>query len=156
MAFPTNVLGLLIALVSGFALVYSVDSISRLRKYEDLEQKADKAAKWSSTADKKLRDLRYTLATGFVGCLLSAVSGLAFAFLVARGPGPVAVAWPALLAAGLAYGQQYIRSFWASKIKVPRLTHFNEAISDSMMVQSVMRPLAAAWGLVAVCKLYGL
>ncbi|KAK2043097.1 hypothetical protein LZ31DRAFT_468973 [Colletotrichum somersetense] len=153
MAFPTNVLGALIALVSGFALVHSADSIPRLLKYED---KVKRAADWSSTAEKKLWEIRYTVATGFVGCLLSAVSGLAFSFFVARGPGFVAVAWPALLAAGLAYGQQYMRGFWASKPKVPMMTDFNEAISDSMMVQGMMRPLAGAWGLVAVCKLAGL
>ncbi|KAK2055461.1 hypothetical protein LY76DRAFT_520393 [Colletotrichum caudatum] len=153
MAFPTNVLGVLIALVSGFALVHSADSIPRLLKYED---KAKRAADWSSTAEKKLWEVRYTVATGFVGCLLSAASGLAFSFFVARGPGFVAVAWPALLAAGLAYGQQYMRGFWASKPKVPMMTDFNEAISDSMTVQDMMRPLAGAWGLVAVCKLSGL
>ncbi|EFQ30423.1 hypothetical protein CGRA01v4_09966 [Colletotrichum graminicola] len=156
MAFPTNVLGVLIALASGFTLIYSVDSISRLKKYDDLEEKANKAAEWSLTAEKKLRDLQLTLATGLVCCLLSAVSGLAFSFSVAPGPGFVAVAWPVLLAAGLAYGRQFVRGFWASKIKVPKMKHFNEAISDMMMVQSMMKPLAGAWGLVAVCKLVGL
>ncbi|KAK1579603.1 uncharacterized protein LY79DRAFT_705985 [Colletotrichum navitas] len=156
MAFPTNVLGVLIVLASGFALIYSVDSILRMKKYEDLEEKANKAAEWSVTAEKKLWDLKLTLATGLVGCLISAVSGLAFSFFVAPGPGFVAVAWPVLLAAGLAYGRQYMRDFWASKIKVPKMTHFNEAISDMMMVQSMMKPLAGAWGLVAVCKLAGL
>ncbi|KAK1992564.1 hypothetical protein LX36DRAFT_684827 [Colletotrichum falcatum] len=153
MAFPTNVLGVLIALVSGYALVHSVDSIPRLLKYED---KAKKAADWSSTAEKKLWEIRYTVGTGFVGCLLSAISGLAFTFYVARGPGILAVAWPALLAAGLAYGREYMHSFWATKPKVPMMKDFNEAISDSMMVQDLMRPLAGAWALVAACKLVGL
>ncbi|KAK2031643.1 hypothetical protein LX32DRAFT_262131 [Colletotrichum zoysiae] len=156
MAFPTNVLGVLIALASAFALVYSADSIPRLLKYEKYERKAQKAAEWSYKAEKKLWDLRCTIATGLVGCLLSAISGLAFSFFVARGPGFVAVAWPALLAAGLAYGQQYMRGFWASVPKVPMVKDFNEAVSDSMTVQAIMRPLAGAWGLVAVCKLAGL
>lgn len=64
MAFPTNMLGILIALVSAFALVHSADSIPRLLKYED---KAKKAAEWSRTAEKQLWEIRYTVGTGFVG-----------------------------------------------------------------------------------------
>lgn len=36
------------------------------------------------------------------------------------------------------------------------MTDFNEAISDTTMVQDMMNPLAGAWALVAVCKLVGL
>ncbi|KAF9871364.1 hypothetical protein CkaCkLH20_11285 [Colletotrichum karsti] len=153
MAFPTNMLGVLIAIVSVFALVHSADSIPRLLKYED---KAKKAAEWSRTAEKNLWDIRYTVGTGFVGCLLSAVSGLAFTFVVPRGIGIFTVGWPIMLAAGLTYGHQYMRSFWASKPKVPLMKDFNEAISDSMMVQDMMNPLAGAWGLMTFCKLVGL
>lgn len=64
MAFPTNTLGILIAIVSAFALVHSAHSIPRLLKYED---KAKKAAEWSRTAEKNLWDIRYTVGTGFAG-----------------------------------------------------------------------------------------
>ncbi|KAE9567807.1 hypothetical protein CGCF415_v014880 [Colletotrichum fructicola] len=153
MAFPTNVLGILIALISGFALVHSADSIPRLLKYEE---KAKKAAEWSRTAEKQLWEIRYTVGTGFVGCLLSGLSGLAFSLAVPRGVGVFTVGWPIMLAAGLTYGHQYMRNFWISKPKVPMMTDFNEAISDSMMVQDLLNPLAGAWGLVAFCKLVGL
>ncbi|KAF6810494.1 hypothetical protein CSOJ01_06306 [Colletotrichum sojae] len=153
MAFPTNVLSLLIAAVSVYALAHSADSIPRLLKYEE---KAKKAAEWSRTAEKTLWDVRYTVGTGFVGCILSAISGLAFCVLVPRGVGTFTVGWPIMLAAGLTYGHQYMRSFWANKPKVPLMTDFNEAISDSMMVQDLMNPLAGAWGLVAFCKIVGL
>ncbi|OLN87742.1 hypothetical protein CCHL11_05649 [Colletotrichum chlorophyti] len=153
MAFPTNVLGILIALVSGFGLVHSADSVPKLLKYED---KAKKAAEWSRTAEKALWDIRYTVGTGLVGCLLSAISGVAFSLFVARGPSVLAVGWPVLLAAGLSYGHRYMRSFWATKPKVPMMTEFNDAISDSMVVQDLLNPLAGAWALVAVCKVLGL
>ncbi|KAK1706094.1 hypothetical protein CaCOL14_012488 [Colletotrichum acutatum] len=153
MAFPTNMLGILIALVSAFALVHSADSIPRLLKYED---KAKKAAEWSRTAEKQLWEIRYTVGTGFVGCLVSAISGIAFSLVVPRGLGIFTVGFPIMLAAGLTYGHQYMRQFWASKPKVPMMKDFNEAISDSMMVQDMMNPLAGAWGLMTFCKLVGL
>ncbi|TDZ32852.1 hypothetical protein C8035_v011656 [Colletotrichum spinosum] len=153
MAFPTNVLGIIIAVISGFALTHSADSIPKLLKYED---KAKKAAEWSRTAEKQLWEIRYTVGTGFVGCLVSLVAGLAFSLVVPRGLGVFTVGFPVALAAGLAYGQQYMRSFWASKPKVPLMKDFNEAISDSMMVQDMLNPLAGAWGLLAFCKLVGL
>lgn len=201
MAFPTNMLGILIALVSAFALVHSADSIPRLLKYED---KAKKAAEWSRTAEKQLWEIRYTVGTGFVGvrpapsltsllplplthsltltltltliltltltlhqnhgiltphlpqCLVSAIGGIAFSLVVPRGLGIFTVGFPIMLAAGLTYGHQYMRQFWASKPKVPMMKDFNEAISDSMMVQDMMNPLAGAWGLMTFCKLVGL
>lgn len=173
MAFPTNALGMLIALVSAFALMHSADSIPRLLRYEG---KAKKAAEWSRTAEKQLWEVRYTVATGFVGvsnfgyrcgghlknmadfdqCILSAISGVAFSLFVPRGLGVFTVGWPVALAAGLTYGHQYMRNFWVKKPKVPLMTDFNEAISDSMMVQDMLNPLAGAWALLAVCKLVGL
>lgn len=76
--------------------------------------------------------------------------------MVPRGVGVFTVGWPIMLAAGLTYGHQYMRNFWIYKPKVPMMTDFNEAISDSMMVQDLLNPLAGAWGLVAFCKLVGL
>lgn len=73
-----------------------------------------------------------------------------------NGRGVFTVGWPIMLAAGLAYGHQYMRSFWVSKPKVPMMKDFNDAISDSMIVQDLMTPLAGGWGLLAVCKLFGL
>ncbi|KAL0936783.1 uncharacterized protein CTRU02_208997 [Colletotrichum truncatum] len=153
MAFPTNILGVLIAVISGYGLYHSADSIPRLLKYED---KAKKAAEWSRTAEKNLWEIRYTVGTGLVGCLVSAISGVAFSLVVPRGVGVFTIGWPIILAAGLTYGHRYMRSFWVTKPKVPMMNDFNEAISDSMKVQDLLNPLAGVWGLVALCKIVGL
>ena len=59
----TNILALALAIVSGYALSNSYQSIPKLRKYEE---RAEKAAEWSHSAEKRLWDTRYTVAAGFV------------------------------------------------------------------------------------------
>lgn len=51
-----------IAFTSAYCLYHSAQSIPKLRKYES---KAEKAAKWSNTAEKRLWDTRYTVGAGF-------------------------------------------------------------------------------------------
>ena len=52
-----------IACLSAYGLSHSARSIPKLKKYED---KAERAAKWSNTADKRLWDTRYTVGAGCV------------------------------------------------------------------------------------------
>ena len=63
MAFLTTGLLLVIAAVSGYCLLHSSSSIPKLQKYEG---KAKKAAEWSTAAEKRLWDTRYTVAAGFI------------------------------------------------------------------------------------------
>jgi hypothetical protein len=58
-----------IACLSAYGLSHSARSIPKLKKYED---KAERAAKWSNTADKRLWDTRYTVGAGcvLVSCFL--------------------------------------------------------------------------------------
>ena len=50
-----------LALISAYAAWVSIQSIPKLRKYEE---KAQKAAEWSRTAEKRLWDTRYTVGAG--------------------------------------------------------------------------------------------
>lgn len=63
MALITTIFSVVIAIISVNSLYHSSDSIPKLQKYEG---KAEKAAEWSRTADKRLWDTRYTVGAGFV------------------------------------------------------------------------------------------
>lgn len=63
MFFPTGLVAGALILVSGYALNQSITSIANIKKYES---KAEKAAEWSNTAEKRLWDTRYTIGTGCV------------------------------------------------------------------------------------------
>lgn len=63
MLFPTGLIAIILNLISGYALIQSLTSISNIKKYE---KKAEKAADWSSTAETRLWDTRYTIGAGFV------------------------------------------------------------------------------------------
>lgn len=59
----TSLVSIAISLVSGYATYQSFASIVNIKKYED---RAQKAAEWSNTAERRLWDTRYTIGTGFV------------------------------------------------------------------------------------------
>ena len=59
----TVVLSLIIAVVSGYCLFESAQSIPKLKKYEE---RAEKAAEWSNAADERLWETRRTVAAGFI------------------------------------------------------------------------------------------
>lgn len=59
----TNLVAIVLTLISGYATYQSATSILNIRKYEE---KAEKAAEWSNTAKQRLWDTRYTIGTGFV------------------------------------------------------------------------------------------
>jgi hypothetical protein len=77
MASYTTAFAIILALGSGYSLSVSASSIPKLQKYED---KAKKAAEWSSTADKQLWDTRYTVGAGFVAVSHPRFSGGSCAF----------------------------------------------------------------------------
>ena len=62
MASVTNLLALALAAVSAYALYHSSQSIPKLRTYE---AKAEKAAAWDKSAEKRLWDTRRTVGAGF-------------------------------------------------------------------------------------------
>ncbi|KAJ9142993.1 hypothetical protein NKR23_g6891 [Pleurostoma richardsiae] len=146
-----NVIGGFLVVVSGFALYHSQSSVPKLRKYEE---KAEKAAEWSTFAEKRLWDTRYTVGAGFVATLLSLLTAL-ITCASTMGSGPYFVVWTALLAGGQRYASQYMRSFWVDKAKLPMMDEYNEAISDSINVSGLLDVLTVGWGAVALLKLVG-
>ena len=63
MALLSTLLALALAALSMYALYRPAQSIPKLQRYES---KAEKAAKWSNIAEKKLQDTRYTVGAGLV------------------------------------------------------------------------------------------
>lgn len=78
MFFPTGLTAGALMLVSGYALSQSIFSIANIKKYES---KAEKAAEWSQTAQKRLRDTRYTIGTGFVAVNILFLKPFIYLFL---------------------------------------------------------------------------
>ncbi|KAI7787310.1 hypothetical protein LA080_016384 [Diaporthe eres] len=154
MFFPTGLVALIITLISAYALYQSVTSINNISKYE---AKAKKAAEWSNTARDRLWGTRYTIGTGFVSCLVSLITAVAYLLLVPSGAGilaaPLRTIWPAVLAVALRFGaSRYMHDFWATKAKVPLIDQYNAAISQSMDVIGFLDLLSVGWAAVAVLK----
>ncbi|KAK7701325.1 hypothetical protein SLS64_010368 [Diaporthe eres] len=154
MFFPTGLVALIITLISAYALYQSVTSINNISKYE---AKAKKAAEWSNTARDRLWGTRYTIGTGFVSCLVSLITAMAYLLLVPSGAGilaaPLRTIWPAVLAVALRFGaSRYMHDFWATKAKVPLIDQYNAAISQSMDVIGFLDLLSVGWAAVAVLK----
>ncbi|KAG6355789.1 hypothetical protein INS49_003755 [Diaporthe citri] len=154
MFFPTGLVALIITLISVYALRQSVTSIGNISKYEE---KAKKAAEWSNTARDRLWGTRYTIGTGFVSCLVSLITAVAYVLLVPSGSGifaaPLRTIWPAVLAVALRFGaSRYMHNFWATKAKVPLVDQYNAAISQSMDVIGFLDLLSVGWAAVAVLK----
>lgn len=63
MSYLSTLLALALAALSLFALYHPAQSIPKLQRYES---KAEKAAKWSNIAEKKLQDTRYTVGAALV------------------------------------------------------------------------------------------
>lgn len=63
MAYLSTFLALALAALSLFSLYHPAQSIPKLQRYES---KAEKAAKWSNIAEKKLQDTRYTVGAALV------------------------------------------------------------------------------------------
>ncbi|ROW00421.1 hypothetical protein VPNG_07933 [Cytospora leucostoma] len=152
----TSLLSIVISLVSGYATFQSFASIVNIKKYEE---KAQRAAEWSNTAEKRLWDTRYTIGTGFVSCLLSLFSAVAYTLFVPSGSSiikaPFRSVWPAVLAVALRFGaSRYMHKFWASKAKVPLVDQYNAAISQSMEVIGLLDLLSIGWGVIAALKVF--
>ena len=88
-----------------------------------------------------------------VGSLASAVW---FALIASSGYSVSRIVWALLLTAGQYYVVQYMRSFWSKKVNVPMMDGYNEAISDSLSVASLLDALWIAWGILAVLSVVGI
>ncbi|KUI63533.1 hypothetical protein VM1G_10257 [Cytospora mali] len=154
----TTLVEVAITLVSGYATYQSTASIINIKKYEE---KAERAAEWSHTAKKRLWDTRYTIGAGFMSCLASLLTALAYLIFVPSGSGivkaPFRSIWPVILAVALRFGaSRYMHDFWASKAKMPLVDHYNAAIAQSMEVIGVLDVLSVGWAILAVLKVLAL
>ncbi|KAK0639856.1 hypothetical protein B0T16DRAFT_463494 [Cercophora newfieldiana] len=152
MAFPSTVLSLVIACTSAYSLYHSSLSIPKLRKYE---AKAEKAAKWSNTAEKRLWDTRYTVGAGFAMTLTSLLSALYLALFSGPSRGFFGILRLAALCLGEFATSGYLRSFWAKERKVPLMDEYNEAISHSLEVMALSDALAYLWGVETLLSIVG-
>ncbi|KAM7212025.1 hypothetical protein V8F06_012585 [Rhypophila decipiens] len=142
----TTLLALAIANVSGYCLYHSAQSIPKLQRYE---QKAEKAAEWSNVAEKRLWDTRYTVGAGFLMTTISLLTAFSHIIFTWRSFGTVA--WTAALAAGELGVSGYMKGFWSnkSKIPLPSMGDYNEAISDTERVMGLSDVLGVGWAVFA-------
>lgn len=144
----------LVAAVSAYALYHSAQSMPKLRKYEE---KAEKAAEWSSMAERRLKDTRYMVATGFVTTLVSLATALYILLLASSGGfSLLSAAWAGALAFGEFSTARYMHSFWADKKMIPMMEDYNEAIKDTINVIGLSKLLAVGWAAIAVLRLLGI
>lgn len=154
MAVLSCLVAALITAVSGYTLSHSAQSIPKLRRYES---QAEKAAEWSQTAERRLADTRYTVATGFVMTLVSLLSALHVLLLASPdGPSLWAALWAGSLGLGERWAAQYMHAFWADKKPVPLMDDYNTAIADTVNVIGMSDLLATGWAAVAVLRVLGL
>ncbi|KAK5662515.1 hypothetical protein OQA88_8427 [Cercophora sp. LCS_1] len=140
-----------IAGTSGYSLYHSSQSIPKLRKYEDL---AEKAAKWSNTAEKRLWDTGYTVGAGFAMTLVSLLSAL-HRLLFTPTQSVFGILWLVALCLGEFAVSGYLRSFWGDEKKVHLMDKYNESVSHNMEVMRLCDDLACLWAVAAVLAFYG-
>ena len=152
MTIISTILSMGLAALSGYCLYYPAQSIPKLQRYEP---KAEKAAKWSNVAEKKLQDTRQTVGAGLVMTLVSLLSSLQYLLYGVKGFSILSVVW----AAGMCYSELhvsgYVKGFWGKERKVPLMNDYNDAISDMMATTELSGVLALGWGLMAIVKLLG-
>ncbi|KAK1756397.1 hypothetical protein QBC47DRAFT_379871 [Echria macrotheca] len=152
MPFLSIITSLAIAALSLFTLQNATRSVPKLQKYES---KAEKAAKWSSAADKRLKDTRRTVTAGIVMTSLSLLSSL---YLLVYGSGKilsVQFVWALAMAVCELRTAEYIRSFWDGERKVPLLEDYNAAIGDMAVVKDMSVALGSCWGVMVLLRVFG-
>ena len=160
MPFPSALLLLGAAFVSGYAFVEHTQATVRLKlKYEE---KGRKAARWSSSVERLMWDTRTTIAFGLVASAISFLSALNLLFFnillppSADGWIPYRAIWAGLVAAAQHYAWDHMHSFWRGKPKVPMVAEWNAATDESRDVTELLGVLRFIWVLVALLKLAGL
>ncbi|EPE27894.1 hypothetical protein GLAREA_04685 [Glarea lozoyensis ATCC 20868] len=135
------------AAFSAYSLYLASISIQNLQKYEE---KSEKAAEWSNTAEKQLHKSRTTQASGTLAMVASFITSSASIFYPSSKFAGLAIACAnvgALLAARV-----HVGNFWNGKAKVPLpgAGEYNDAISRTQALRLNMAYLASSWGLCVV------
>ncbi|KAK7630331.1 hypothetical protein IWX48DRAFT_173454 [Phyllosticta citricarpa] len=125
-------------------LYYCAKSITNLQKYE---KNTEKAAEYSDTVAEELRKTRTTQASALIATIFSLGASL---YLSATRLRPPRSPWPdlALNAANIAllYGARvYVNGYWKAKAKVPFVTGYNEAISSTQNIITILDRSWKAW-----------
>ncbi|KAK1761558.1 hypothetical protein QBC47DRAFT_370414 [Echria macrotheca] len=154
MAPIATLLNFAIAGTSGYSLYHSMQSIPNLRKYKD---KAEKAAKGSSTAEKRLGDTRYTVAAGVAISVISFLGALHRLVFASTAPTQrvFGLLWLVVLCLGEFAVGGYIQSFWADEKRVLLTDEYNESVSHHMEVMRLCDDLACLWAVATVLAFLG-
>ncbi|GAB7339697.1 hypothetical protein MBLNU457_6270t1 [Dothideomycetes sp. NU457] len=136
------------SLVSLYGLAVSYFSITNLQKYEE---KSEKAAKYSGTAEHQLHKTRTTQASG----ALSILASLLLSFILATVSfTKVTTVVLNLAMAGIAVAaHMHVKDFWHAKAKVPFVDGYNEGISRSQEIIKILALLSGSWGVTAILGL---
>ncbi|MCJ1302294.1 hypothetical protein MMC08_005097 [Hypocenomyce scalaris] len=138
--------------LSAYALHLSYISITDSQKYEE---KAEKAAQYSRTAEHQVHKTRTTLASGTAAALFSLLTSLNPLFLTSVPSWPKFV-FNALNIATTLAARAHVKGFWRAKAKVPLVDHYNEAITTSNRLSVLLAWLAGTWAASSAVGLWGL
>ncbi|KAK5012943.1 hypothetical protein BJ546DRAFT_951390 [Cryomyces antarcticus] len=142
MAFVLPALHSIQACLGAYGLYLSYISITDLQRYEE---KSEKAAKYSTTAEHQLHKTRTTQVSGALTITTSLAASLTLAYLSTSSPTLLKFAINPALAAGALFARAHISNFWRGKAKVPFVGGFNEAISRTGELQTLLAWLAGSW-----------
>ncbi|KAF2837916.1 hypothetical protein M501DRAFT_995168 [Patellaria atrata CBS 101060] len=137
------------AALSAYGLYFSFIAITNVRQYEE---QTERAARYSGTAAHQLRKTRTTQASGVFAFLLSigCTYFLLYPMRPIFGAGICASNVLHLLAT-----KRFIANFWRPKGKVPFVEGYNNAITATDVVRTVMGWLAVNWAVIGFVKWFG-
>ncbi|KAJ4304804.1 hypothetical protein N0V90_000332 [Kalmusia sp. IMI 367209] len=128
--------------LSSYGLYLCYQNIMRLQIYEE---QAQKAAKWSNTAAKRLNKTRATQTSGTIALGISAFTAVLLILTKLSVTPHVVLSGIGGVASVLA--QIHMKSFWNEKeqVQVPLMGKFNQAVRGSEEVVQLLGGIAAAW-----------
>jgi len=141
MSIPLLILHLAQAALSVVILAIASSTIPKLLKYED---KSKKAAEYSQKAADELSRTRTTQGSAVVAGLLSLLTAISSFFTTSS---TLTSASTNLLNIGVCiFAYLHVTDFWNAKAKIPMMTDFNDAITQTNQMAALLPWLAGISG----------
>lgn len=139
------------AAFSAYNLYLATISITKLREYEE---KSKKAAEWSNIAAHQLHKTRTTQASGTAAVLLSFISALSTIFYSRSAYTGIAAA--VINIGALVAARSHVGDFWKGKTKIPLpgVGDYNDAISITQEIRMNSAYLATSWVATGILALF--
>jgi len=138
--------------LAGYSLFHAYIAITNLRKFEE---KTEKAAEWSTTAEHELHKTRTTQTSGTLAILSSFVISLGLTFSSSQSTFVKLLVNAANIAVCV-FTRAHIANFWAHKAKVPFVQGYNDAITSTNVIKEQLGFLASSWILTSLVEAWRL